>query len=81
MNLLSRLSQFFANTIVSSTSTGAPLHQRFDCPNCWGTQEWDGIEMSVDLDLRKDTSAIGRSRQGFIQRFAERYLRRPHRRS
>lgn len=76
MNLLARFSQIFTNTPATSN----PI-QRFDCPNCWGTQQWDGIEQPGNIDLRKDTTSIGRARQGFIQRFAERYLRHPLRRS
>ena len=76
MNLLSRFSQ-----LLSNLSPATKPVQRFECPNCWGTQQWEGLEQPIHIDLRKDKSSIGRARQGFIQRFAERYLSRPLRRS
>ena len=72
MNFLARILNLFPNP-----QPVALKETRFECPNCWGTQEWDGIERQAADQLSKDTTVVGRSREGFIQRFANRYLTRP----
>ena len=48
----------------------------FQCPNCWGVQEWDNEQKAAQAQLQKDTSRIARAREGFILRFAKQYIRR-----
>ncbi|MGH1434871.1 MAG: hypothetical protein ACRBG0_10460 [Lewinella sp.] len=59
-----------------------PVNTSFDCPNCWGIQQWENEYRGAHFDNTKDTSSITKSRQGFIQRFADRYvpvIRKPRR--
>ena len=68
------LAQILASLPNTTTTNQSPEAVQFDCPNCWGTQEWKGIERPAVEVLSKDTTLIGRAREGFIQRFAKRYL-------
>ncbi len=68
------------NLIPTTQQVSANQH-RFECPNCWGTQQYEDVERPAAYQLDKDTTSIGRSREGFIQRFANRYLTRPNRRA
>lgn len=68
-------------TPAATTNSSAQAQTRFECPNCWGTQQWENVERPATEELSKDTTKIGRSREGFIQRFANRYLKRSIRRA
>lgn len=77
MKFLARVWSFFPKHFTQQIAT---KQARFECPNCWGTQQYENVEHPAADILGKDTTTIGRSRQGFIQRFANRYLARPIRR-
>lgn len=61
--------QFFSRKSHPTT-----VNTTFECPNCWGTQQWGNENKALRFELNKDTTLIGRARKGFIQRFADRYV-------
>lgn len=76
MKVITFLRAYFSSPV---TVPVRPATSKFECPNCWGTQEWENEERPAVHDLSKDTTLIGRARQGFIQRFANKYLTRRRR--
>lgn len=68
MTFLQSLQSLFGKAHTTHVNT------TFECPNCWGVQQWDDEEKAPLSELVRDSSLIGRSRKSFIQHFTDRYV-------
>jgi hypothetical protein len=72
--------QFFQSLLGKNLTT--PHLDTFECPNCWGIQQWEDQQLEPLFDDRRDPTSISKARKGFTQPFADRYvpgIRKPHR--
>ncbi len=64
--------QFFQS--LSRNAQPATVNTTLECPNCWGIQQWENEDKAPRFEFDKDSTLIGKSRKGFIQRFADRHV-------
>ena len=63
------MNDYNANNRVQSS-----FQSNFECPNCWGIQEWEEEYKAIPLNHDKDLHDKGQVQLTFIRRFVERFI-------
>ncbi|MEL7220818.1 MAG: hypothetical protein AAGJ93_05830 [Bacteroidota bacterium] len=65
------------NTSSSSVNTSSQnsVNSRFNCPNCWGFQQWNDQYQATSITIPNTPKAASR-RDSFVRKFMVKYLQK-----
>ncbi len=46
----------------------------FECPNCWGIQEWNDEYKAIPINIDRALQEKGQAQLTFIRKFVERFI-------